>query len=219
MSVTETGEARLRGEIVRIARAMDEAGFAPSKSGNVSCRLLDRMLVTPTGLPYAGMVPADVVELDLASGDVVGEGRPSSEWPFHQAIYLDRPEVGAIVHTHSPRATALSCARRAIPPFHYMIAMAGGSDIPCADYATFGSQALAGNAVRALRGRKAVLLANHGVVAVGRTLAGAFALAAEVENLAGAYLALLAAGLEPHLLSEAEMARVAAKFGDYGRAT
>ena len=212
-----TGEARLREEIVRTARAMDAAGFAPSKSGNVSHRLLDRMLVTPTGLPYAAMTPGDIVELDLASGEVIGEGRPSSEWRFHAAIYQARPEIAAIVHTHSPRATALSCARRPIPPFHYMIAMAGGADIRCADYATFGTQALADNAVRALDGRKATLLANHGIVALGRTLAGALALAAEVENLAGAYLALLAAGLEPVLLDEAEMARVAEAFADYGR--
>jgi len=212
-----TGEARLREEIVRTARAMDEAGFAPSKSGNVSHRLLDRMLVTPTGLPYAAMTPGDVVELDLASGEVAGEGRPSSEWPFHAAIYKARPEIAAIVHTHSPRATALACARRPIPAFHYMIVMAGGADIPCAEYATFGSQALAGNVVRALEGRRATLLANHGVVATGRTLAGALALAAEVENLASAYLSLLAAGLEPVLLDEAEIARVLAKFGDYGR--
>ena len=212
-----TGEARLREEIVRVARVMDEAGFAPSKSGNVSHRLLDRMLVTPTGLPYAAMTPGDIVELDLATGEVVGEGRPSSEWRFHAAIYEARPEIAAIVHTHSPRATALACARRSIPAFHYMIAMAGGADIRCAVYATFGTQALADNCVRALDGRKAALLANHGVVALGRSLAGALALAAEVENLAGAYLALLAAGLEPILLDEAEMMRVAEAFAGYGR--
>ncbi len=209
-------EARLRAEIVAIARAMDEAGFAPSKSGNVSARWGDGFLITPSGLPYARMQPADLVHLAL-DGTVLSGAKPSSEWRFHAEIYKARPELSAHVHTHSPRATALAAARRGIPAFHYMIALAGGPDIRCADYATFGTAELAANAVRALEGRKAVLLANHGVIALGATLAGAWMLAREVENLAGQYLDILAAGLEPVILDDAEMERVIAKFGGYGK--
>jgi L-fuculose-phosphate aldolase len=155
-------ETRLRAEIVRVAQALDAAGFCPSKSGNVSARLGDGLLITPSGLPYARMDPADLIALDLDGRVRSGAGAPSSEWPFHTTIYQARPEAGAVVHTHSPRATALACARRGIPAFHYMIALAGGHDIRCADYATFGTQELADNALRGLEGRKAVLLANHG---------------------------------------------------------
>lgn len=215
--MSELSETALREGVVRTAKAIDLAGFCPSKSGNVSARLGETFLITPSGLPYAAMRPEDLILLDAQGRVLAGEGKPSSEWPFHLAIYAARPEAGAIVHTHSPRATALSCARRAIPAFHYMIALAGGDDIPCADYATFGSPELADNAVRALRGRKATLLANHGVIALGATLAGAQTLAGEVENLAGQYLDLLAAGLEPVILDGPEMDKVAAKFAGYGK--
>jgi L-fuculose-phosphate aldolase len=210
-------EAQLRQEIVTTAQAMDRAGFCPSKSGNVSARLGDKLLITPSGLPYARMVPDDLIHLDSAGTVRSGKLKPSSEWPFHVAIYAARPDVQAIVHTHSPRATALSCTRRGIPAFHYMIALCGGPDVRCAEYATFGSPELAVNAVTALEGRKAVLLANHGVIAAGQTLAGAYTIMAEVENLAGQYLDILAAGLEPVILDEAEMARVSAKFAGYGK--
>ncbi|WP_372421839.1 class II aldolase/adducin family protein [Salinarimonas chemoclinalis] len=208
----------LRAEIVRVAQAMDRAGFCPTKSGNVSARTDEGLLITPSGLPYAATTPADIVAIDL-DGAPLAEGglRPSSEWPFHTAIYRARPEIRAIVHTHSPKATALACARRPIPAFHYMVAYCGGRDVRVADYATFGSADLAGNAVRALEGRKAVLLANHGVIALGASLEGALAIAGEVENLAGQYLALLAAGLEPVVLDDEEMDRVAAKFAGYGK--
>jgi L-fuculose-phosphate aldolase len=212
--------ASLRAEIVSVAQAMDRAGFCPSKSGNVSARIPGGLLITPSGLPYAQMTPDDPIALDADGGirpGAPGKAKPSSEWPFHVAIYAARPDVEAIVHTHSPRATALSCARRGIPAFHYMIAFCGGSDIRCAPYATFGTPELATNAVAGLKGRKAVLLANHGVIAVGSTLAGAYAIVAEVENLAGQYLDLLAAGLEPFILDEAEMRRVSARFASYGK--
>lgn len=216
MTGHDTGD--LRAEIVRVAQAMDRAGFCPTKSGNVSARVEDGFLITPSGLPYQATTPADIVALtpDGRPRDADGR-RPSSEWPFHTAIYAARPEIRAVVHTHSPKATALACARRPIPAFHYMVAYCGGHDVRVADYATFGSDDLAGNAVRALDGRKAVLLANHGVIAVGATLEGALAIAGEVENLAGQYLALLAAGLEPVVLDADEMARVAAKFAGYGK--
>jgi L-fuculose-phosphate aldolase len=132
-------------------------------------------------------------------------------------IYRTRSDAKAIVHTHSPHATALACTRRGIPPFHYMIALAGGAGIRCAEYATFGTPALAENAVRALEGRRAVLLANHGVIAIGADLESAYELAFEVENMAGQYLRMLAAGLEPVILDDDEMWRVLAQFGRYGR--
>jgi L-fuculose-phosphate aldolase len=201
--VTASDEPTLRAAVVATAQAMDRAGYCPSKSGNVSARFGSGFLVTPSGLPYAEMQPADIVEVGGAGEVRPGQRKPSSESPFHGAIYRARADVQAIVHTHSPKATALACARRGIPAFHYMIALAGGPDIRCADYATFGTDALAVNAVAALEGRKAVLLANHGVIAVGATLAGAATIAAEVENLAGQYLTLLAAGLQPRPSSRA----------------
>ncbi|MGJ3262581.1 MAG: class II aldolase/adducin family protein [Salinarimonas sp.] len=216
MTRHDTGS--LRAEIVRVAQAMDRAGFCPTKSGNVSARTDEGLVITPSGLPYAATTPTDLVPIDLDGAPLSAGGlRPSSEWPFHTAIYKARPEIRAIVHTHSPKATALACARRPIPAFHYMVAYCGGRDIRVADYATFGSADLAGNAVRALEGRKAVLLANHGVIALGASLEGALAIAGEVENLAGQYLALLAAGLEPVVLDEDEMERVATKFAGYGK--
>lgn len=210
-------EDALRREIVAVAQALDLAGFCPSKSGNVSARHGAGLLITPSGLPYARMTPEDLIHLSLDGVVLAGRGKPSSEWPFHTEIYKARPDAQAIVHTHSPRATALACARRGVPAFHYMIALCGGPDIRCADYATFGTPELAENAVRGLEGRKAVLLANHGVIALGGSLAGAHQIAAEVENLAGQYLAILAAGLEPAILDEDEMARVSAKFAGYGK--
>ena len=210
-------EQALREEVVAVAQAIDRAGFCPSKSGNVSARVGDGFIVTPSGLPYAKTTPADLLHLALDGTVLAGERKPSSEWPFHAAIYRARPDAKAIVHTHSPRATALSCTRRGIPAFHYMIALCGGADIRCADYATFGTPDLAANAVTALEGRKAVLLANHGVIALGGSLAGAHQIVAEVENLAGQYLDILAAGLEPAILDDAEMERVSARFAGYGK--
>ena len=209
-------QLELCSEIVAVSRALDEAGLVPSKSGNVSCRVAGGFLITPSGVPYQQLQPGQVVALDASGAVVQGGLRPSSEWPMHAAIYAHRPEVAAIVHTHSPRATALACARLGIPAFHYMIALAGG-DIRCMPYATFGTDELAGNAVCGLEGRRAVLLANHGVVAVGASLRDAHAVAFEVENLASQYLDLKSAGLDPVVLDDAELARVIAKFADYGR--
>jgi L-fuculose-phosphate aldolase len=203
--------------LIAAARALDADGFMPSKSGNLSVRTERGFLITPSGLPYAATTEADLVEVGGNGAVVAGHRRPSSEWQLHAAIYAARPDAKAIVHTHSPRATALSCARVEIPPLHYMIALAGGSRIPCATYATFGTAALADACVAALAGLKATLLANHGVVTCAGSLAGAVTLAREVENLAGEYLALRAAGLAPVLLTEAEMAEVHAGFGNYGR--
>jgi L-fuculose-phosphate aldolase len=205
-----------RAEIIAVAQALDAAGLVPNKSGNVSGRTPDGFLITPAGVPYADLVPGHLVALRLAGEPDPAGARPSSEWRMHAAVYVARPEVRAIVHTHSPQATALACAGRGIPPFHYMIALAGG-DIRCMPYATFGTAGLAAAAVRGLEGRRATLLSNHGVLAVGNSLRAAYAVAIEVENLATQYLALLAAGLEPRLLDDAELARVIEKFSDYGR--
>jgi L-fuculose-phosphate aldolase len=208
--------AEARAEIVAVARALDAAGLVPNKSGNVSRRSPGGFLVTPSGVPYVELKPAQIVEFDEHGTPATRGLRPSSEWRMHAAIYACRPDVSAIVHTHSPRATALACAGLGIPAFHYMIALAGGA-IRCAPYATFGTAELAASAIAGLEGRRGVLLANHGVVAVGPTLAAAQAVAVEVENLAGQYLALRAAGLEPAILGDAELARVIEKFADYGR--
>lgn len=207
-----------RAALIAAACALDGLGFMPGKSGNLSIRTPRGFLITPSGLPYAATAPEDLVEVAEDGRVLEGARRPSSEWRFHAAIYAARPEAGAVVHTHSPFATALSCARQGIPPLHYMIVQAGGPDIRCAAYATFGTAALAAATVAALEGRRAALLANHGVVALGRSLAAAQALAMEVENLARQYLALRAARLAPVLLTEEELAEVTAGFADYGRA-
>jgi len=189
----------------------------PGKSGNLSLRTAAGFLITPSALPYTEMTPEDLVHC-AADGTPLTPGRPSSEWRLHAAIYAARPDAHAVVHTHAPRATALACARRPIPPIHYAITLTGGPRIPCATHATFGTAALADAAVAALGpSLRATLLANHGLVALGATLAGAVALAREVENLAGQYLNLLAAGLDPVLLTDAELAEAAAALKDYGR--
>jgi L-fuculose-phosphate aldolase len=214
----EDGPA-LRADLIATARATQTEGLAVNTSGNASvrCRRGTRygFLLTPSGLAYEQLAGDDLVFVDQA-GTPMGRRAPSSEWRFHAAIYAHRNEISAIVHTHSPQATALACHRLPIPAFHYMVAAAGGSDIRCADYATFGTQALADSALAALHGRFACLLANHGVIACGATLRVALALAIEVENLARVYIAARSLG-EPPVLDAAEMARVIARFGDYGQ--
>lgn len=210
------GDASLHERIIAISQALDAAGLVPNKSGNVSCRSAGGFLITPAGKPYRDLAPGDLVELPVHGEPPASGRRPSSEWRMHAAIYAGRPDAAAIVHTHSPRATALACAGRGIPPFHYMIALAGGH-VRCTSYATFGTAELAATALRGLDGRRAVLLGNHGVIAIGGSLDEAQAVAVEVENLAGEYLAMLSAGLEPRLLDDEEMARVIEKFADYGR--
>lgn len=174
------------------------------------------MLITPSGLPYDKTRPADIVHM-ANDKSVVGKRSPSSEWRFHHEILQARSDVAAVVHTHSMFATTLACHQKGIPSFHYMVAVAGGDDIRCAPYGTFGTQALSDHAVRALEGRKACLLANHGMIAVGESLEKALALAVEVETLAAQYWRALQIG-EPKLLDKAEMKRVLQKFQTYGHA-
>jgi len=211
------GELALRRQIIATARAMNARGLNRGTSGNVSARTGQGFLVTPTGLACESMRPEDIVPVTL-DGAAQGARSPSSEWRFHRDIYAARAEAGAIVHAHSPFATTLACLGRGIPAFHYMIAAAGGDDIRCAPYATFGTQALSDRALRALRGRKACLLANHGMIAIGPGLVEAMALAVEVEALAEQYWRALQIG-EPLLLSEAEMAVVLEKFRTYGQSS
>ena len=210
-------ETKLRREIVATARRMNALGINRGKSGNVSARSAGGFLVTPSALAYESMRPDDIVAMSIA-GEPSGPRLPSSEWRFHRDIYQARSDVGAIVHAHSSFATTLACLGRDIPPFHYMIAVAGGKDIRCAPYATFGTQALSDHALRALEGRNACLLANHGMIAVGASLAAALALAVEVEALAEQYWRALQIGT-PNLLSDAEMEVVLYKFAAYKQPT
>ncbi|MEO8676260.1 MAG: class II aldolase/adducin family protein [Casimicrobiaceae bacterium] len=210
----DPGECDLRASIIATARAMNAADINRGKSGNVSARMGAGFLITPTGIPYDATTPDDIVAMTL-DGEARGARAPSSEWRFHRDLYRARDEFHAIVHVHAPFATTLACLHRGIPAFHYMVAMAGGPDIRCAPYATFGSQMLATLAVAAMADRRACLLANHGMIAAGRDLAGALSLAIEVESLAEMYWRALQLG-EPALLSDAEMDVVLAKFLTYG---
>ncbi|MEJ2760403.1 MAG: class II aldolase/adducin family protein [Gammaproteobacteria bacterium] len=203
-------------EIIETSQAIEPAGLGVVTAGNVSGRWKDGLIITPSGVPYADLNPASLVELDLEGNAVAGELKPSSEWRLHAAVYAVRAEVNAVVHVHSPWATALACTRRDIPAFHYMVARAGGDSIRCADYATFGSAELAQNAVAALMDRRACLLANHGMVALGEAPRPALDLAREVEEMARQYLLSRLAG-EPVLLDEAEMRVNLEKFKTYGR--
>jgi L-fuculose-phosphate aldolase len=203
-----------RDALIATARAMNESGLNRGTSGNLSLRHRDGMLITPSGVPYEELEPDAIVHVD-ALGEPRGGMRPSSEWRFHLDIYRARPEARAILHAHPVHCTALACLNRSMPAFHYMVAVAGGRDIRCAPYATFGTQALSDHVLHALEGRRACLMANHGVLCFEATLPRALDLALEIEHLARTYLACLAAG-EPVLLDDAEMERVLLRFADYG---
>lgn len=216
MTAKRRGFARQRRAMVDACRGMNALGINQGKSGNVGVRVESGLLVTPSGIPYEEMTPEDIVFMRLDGAVPAGQGEPSSEWRFHRDIFASRPEVGAVVHTHAMFATTLACLRKEIPAFHYMVAMAGGDSIRCAPYATFGTQKLSDHALTALEGRKACLLANHGMIAVGETLKDALAMAVEVETLAAQYWRALQVG-KPALLPKAEMRRVIAKFATYGK--
>lgn len=206
----------LRNEIIHIAQRMNELGINQGKSGNVSARTDEGFLITPTGIPYEETKPEQIVAMNM-DGTHAGEVLPSSEWRFHRDIYASGADnVNAIMHTHAPYATTLACMDRGIPPFHYMVAAAGGSDIRCAAYATFGTQELSEHVLFALRDRKACLMSHHGMIARGGNLQQALALAVEVESLARMYWQALQIG-EPVLLSESEMRVVLDKFQTYGQ--
>lgn len=211
-----------REQVIATALAMNDAGINAASAGNVSVRTADGMLITPSAMSYDQLCTTDIVAMssDGAWESSVGTA-PSSEWRFHLDIYRARPDVSAIVHAHPTHCTALAVHGRGIEPFHYMVAVAGGRDIRCAPYATFGTAALSTHVVAALDARRACLLAHHGLVATGATLASALTLAIEVESLAAQYLASLAIG-EPPLLSDAQIDEVLAKMNvgpGYGSVT
>ena len=227
-----------RAELLATLRAMSDAGLNVGTAGNASVRLTEagagvevvspaqpsagvsdprciRMLISPSGLPAERCRPQDMVVVE-ADGGYAGALVPSSEWKLHHDIYAAFPHAGAVLHAHSPFATALACQRVEIPPFHYMIARFGGSTVRCARYATFGTQSLSDAAVAALDGRNACLLANHGMVVYGRDLAHALALAIEFETLCEQYWRTRQLGA-PVLLSEEEMSEVIERFKWYGK--
>ncbi len=208
-------ESELRGDLVRTAQKLDALGLSHGTSGNLSVRFGEGFLITPSGFGAEGLGVDDIVFVHLSGGSQ-GRWQPSSEWLFHRDIYVQRPEFGAVVHTHSNAATALACLRRDIPPFHYMLALLGGDSLRCANYATFGTQALSDNALVALRGRCACLLANHGMIAAGKNLADAFKNTVEVENLSELYSRALQIG-EPVLLTAAEFFDAQQQFAGYGK--
>ena len=208
---------RLREDLVATAKRMSALGLTPGMSGNVSVRSGSGLIVTPSGMPYDTMIADDVVALDGDGTARPGQKTPTSEWQLHRDILGARQDVQAIVHTHSLFCTTLSMLRRSIPAVHYMVVLANSDEIPCAEYATFGSAKLALNAVSALRGGSACLLANHGMVALGSTLAGALRLAAEVETLASQYWHAASLG-QPHVLPREELLEVKNRFAEYGQA-
>lgn len=209
----------LRRELVEALRWMNASGLNQGTSGNISIRCGEMMLISPSGVPYDQMEPGDIVEMPLAGEygafRARGDNLPSSEWRFHLDIMQARPEVGAIVHTHSTYATSLAICRREIPACHYMIAAAGGPTVRCAAYATFGTAELSKNVLAALEDRNCCLMANHGMLATGPDLKKAMWLAVELETLARQYYLTLTIG-GPVLLPDDEIARVMEKFKGYG---
>jgi L-fuculose-phosphate aldolase len=209
-------EDEVRREVLETAVATSRRGLSPGRSGNVSQRFGGGMLITPSGLAYEGLELADIVWVGTDGTRRDGECKPSSEWRFHLAVYAARPDVSAIVHTHSIHATVLACAHREIPDFHYMVAVAGGKNIPLVPYATFGTEELSRHVVKGLKKRNACLMANHGQIAVGKTGSAALELAAEVELLAEQYWKVLSIG-KAKVLGDDEMARVVELFAGYGQ--
>ncbi len=210
-------ELKLREEIIAQARWMNASGLNQGTSGNISARHGDRMLITPSATPYDALEPEMIAAMPLEGDYGAWEGplKPSTEWRFHLDIQRAKPEVGAVVHTHSTYATVLAIAGKSVPACHYMIAAFGGMEIRCAPYATFGTKALSDHALTALDGRTGCLLANHGMIATGASLAKAMWLAVELETIAKQYyMSLLIGG--PNLLSEAAIADTVKSFGSYG---
>ena len=212
-------EATLREQMVAAMRRLDALGLNRGSAGNLSLRLdqdgQPGMLITPTGMGADDLRAQDLVWLGV-DGRLRGDWQPSSEWHFHQAVYARRPALQALVHTHSPHATTLACLRRELPAFHYMVAVAGGDSERCTPYHTFGSEALSASVALAMADRNACLMANHGLVAAGASLAQAMKVTQEIEALCGIYLQALSVG-EPVLLDAAQMAEVIEKFRHYGK--
>lgn len=208
-----------REQLLIINQKLVQNGLNKGTSGNVSVRLNDScrgFLVTPSGMSIDEMTPESMVHMQF-DGSFEQNKKPSSEWRFHRDILASRPNVNAVVHTHSMFATTLACLHKDIPAFHYMIAIAGGDNIRCAPYGLFGSQPLSDHALTALTDRKACLLANHGMIVLGHDLDDALATAIEVENLCEQYWRILQVNANPPLLNEAEMREVFQQFKGYGK--
>ncbi|WP_291726698.1 class II aldolase/adducin family protein [Leisingera sp. F5] len=206
----------LRQAVIDACLEMNAMGINQGTSGNISVRAGDMMLITPSGVPYEKMTPKDLVRIPLDGSQLPdGQLKPSTEWPFHLAILQAKPAVNAVVHAHPVYCSALAMNRQAIPACHYMVAAFGGSDVPVAEYALFGSQELSDNITRSLQNRSACLMANHGAAATGESLSRALWRMGELEVLAKGYATSLTMG-KPHILSEDEMQEVTAAFADYG---
>ncbi|MEM8923594.1 MAG: class II aldolase/adducin family protein [Actinomycetota bacterium] len=207
---------KLAIDIIATAQAMNANGINVGTSGNVSARTRSGMLITPSGMDYQQLTPDDIVAMDFdTTWFATNNLRPSSEWRLHLGVLERRPDINAVVHTHSTHATALATHSRGIPAFHYMVAVAGGHDIACAPYATFGTQQLSDNVIQALQGRRACLIAHHGVVALGVDLPSALQLAIQIEELAKQYMTALTVG-EPPVIPDEEMDKVLAKMSRVG---
>lgn len=205
----------LRKHVIATCLAMNAEGINQGSSGNVSVRNAHGFLITASGVSYAKMKPHHVVQMDL-DGGYHGEFFPSTEWRMHMDIYRARPEAQAIVHVHSPYATALATMRKSVPAFHYMIGVTGGTSLRVSDYAEFGTQALSDTMLKAMIDRTACLLANHGQICFGPNLDKALWLAKEIETLCHQYWAAITAG-KPVLLEDAEMVSVLKRFKTYGK--
>ena len=208
-------EKSARLQVLNTAQEMAACGLSPGRSGNVSIRWRDGLLITPSGMSYDVMGAEDIVQLDSDGAPSDASQVPSSEWRFHLDALASRSDRDALVHTHSLHATALACAGHDIPAFHYMVAVAGGTNIPLVPYALFGTAALSKHVVTGLKKRDACLMKHHGQVALGKTPGAALELAREVETLAQQYATVLSLG-EPKLLTETQMKKVLAKFATYG---
>jgi len=204
----------LRQQLIDTALAMNTCGLNQGSSGNLSARDEDGFLITPSAMDYACLSTKDIVWMDF-EGNTQGVRKPSSEWRFHAAIYQHRAEANAVLHAHPVSCSTLACLNKGIPAFHYMVAIAGGKDIRCADYATFGTPELSAFVIKALHERKACLMAHHGLTCFERDLPRALALAIEVEHLATVYGRILAIG-EAEVLTDSEMKKVLDKFSNYG---
>lgn len=207
-------ESLQRSEIVQAVRDLQDRGLNHGSSGNVSVRTKQRVLITPSGCSAENATAERVVKIDM-EGNIFGDGVPSSEWQMHLAIMRAFPKTKAIVHTHADACVALSCLRKPLPAFHYMVAAFGGNEVRCAQYASFGTSELGESAVEALRDRTACLLANHGMVALGESLERAIATTVKLETLVRQYLLALQGGT-PEMLSEQEMAIIGKRYRDYG---
>tara|TARA_B100001057_G_scaffold172406_1_gene173172 strand:- start:101 stop:745 length:645 start_codon:yes stop_codon:yes gene_type:complete len=209
---------KLKFEVIKYSKKLNITNLSALRSGNISIRAkengVEGFYITPSGRKYSSLKIDDIVFVSLRGIFDKKKGKPSSEWRFHQDIYVNKKDAKAIVHAHSTCATAVSSHQKNIPAFHYMVAVAGGEDIKCTKYATFGTKNLSKNIIKALKNRTACLIANHGQVAFAENLNRAFELAQEIENICHQYINALRIGI-PKILSKKEMKVVLGKFKNY----